>query len=436
MSGQGEQCRILKQVAAEMLACKKRGASAEEANALLMKGLVCLTEIKAANRTLCEETERVRDLTAEAKAQFDTAELSLQNLLYEKRHYLKEIRACKAYRSKYSDEEIGLMPEEEFLATAPEQFKEGIEDDHKRMLQRLDHEKYERGEAVKRVQALQMRRDALANNLKNKQDDLERVEQQFAAVRATAEPMREKLGIPAMRRPPGQVRCSALLPLPLYVAYVQLAAAQEAFDLPADVSIAGSLAEAEALASRPGDGASAADAASEAGGMDVDEDAEDADTETDLEPGEHRPVKRPRSAGATALDQAHPLMVIVKLSGDSGSSGALTLRLHYIPRLKLVTADCAEATGSARLARLFDGDDGLTVPTEAAHLAAGGQLSWEHTRSDRPYRWAQDLAGLDLLPPLDALGSGADGAAIPAGRLPDLRRKANARAVLERLSAR
>ncbi len=84
-------------------------------------------------------------------------------------------------------------------------------------------------------------------------------------------------------------------------------------------------------------------------------------------------------------------MVMVKLSGDSGSSEALTLRLHYIPRLKLVTADCAEAAGSGRLARLFDGDDGLTVPTEAAHLAAGGQLSWEHTRSDRPYRCNNDL---------------------------------------------
>ena len=79
-------------------------------------------------------------------------------------------------------------------------------------------------------------------------------------------------------------------------------------------------------------------------------------------------------------------MVMAKLCGDSGSSGPLTLRLHYIPRLKLVTADCAEAAGSARLAHLFDGDDGLTVSTEAAHVAAGGLLSWDHTRSDRPYR--------------------------------------------------
>lgn len=57
---QVEQCRLLKQVAAEMLACKKRGASAEETNAVFMKGLVCLTQIKAANRSLCEETERVQ----------------------------------------------------------------------------------------------------------------------------------------------------------------------------------------------------------------------------------------------------------------------------------------------------------------------------------------------------------------------------------------
>lgn len=58
-------------------------------------------------------------------------------------------------------------------------------------------------------------------------------------IRDKAEPVRAKLGIPVMRRPPGQGRCTELLPLPLYVAYVQLAAAQEAFDLPAEVSITG-----------------------------------------------------------------------------------------------------------------------------------------------------------------------------------------------------
>ncbi len=78
---------------------------------------------------------------------------------------------------------------------------------------------------------------------------------------------------------------------------------------------------------------------------------------------------------------------MAKIGAESaGSSRPVTLRLRYVPRLKLVTADCADSADSARLACLFDGDDGLTVPTEAAHLAADGQLSWETTRSDRPYR--------------------------------------------------
>ena len=41
---------------------------------------------------------QVREATAEAKAQFDNAELALQNLLYEKAYYLKEIRACRSFR--------------------------------------------------------------------------------------------------------------------------------------------------------------------------------------------------------------------------------------------------------------------------------------------------------------------------------------------------
>lgn len=44
---------------------------------------------------------QVRESTADAKAQFDNAELSLQNLLYEKDHYLKEIRACQSFRCAF-----------------------------------------------------------------------------------------------------------------------------------------------------------------------------------------------------------------------------------------------------------------------------------------------------------------------------------------------
>lgn len=88
--------------------------------------------------------------------------------------------------------------------------------------------------------------------------------------------------------------------------------------------------------------------------------------------------------------QAHPLIVTARVSAEptgAGNVSTLTLRLRYLLKLKLVTADCTEPADSALLARLFDGDDGLTVPSEAAHLVAGGQLSWDPARSDRPYRY-------------------------------------------------
>jgi hypothetical protein len=79
-------------------------------------------------------------------------------------------------RSKYSDEQIGLMSEEEFLTKAPDQFKEGIEDPHKLMLQRLEHEKFERLEALKRLEALRTRRDALAATVAGKRTFLTALE--------------------------------------------------------------------------------------------------------------------------------------------------------------------------------------------------------------------------------------------------------------------
>ena len=55
-----EQCKSLKLMAAEMLACRQRKGSPEELHKLFTKGLLHLTLLKAANRTVCEETEQAR----------------------------------------------------------------------------------------------------------------------------------------------------------------------------------------------------------------------------------------------------------------------------------------------------------------------------------------------------------------------------------------
>lgn len=93
------------------------------------------------NRLILLEEDRVKAETESAKAPVDFATLQLHNLLYEKNHYLKAIKACKDFRSKYPD--IELVPEEEFVRDAPDDIRGGVlssDGAHDLMLKRLNYE--------------------------------------------------------------------------------------------------------------------------------------------------------------------------------------------------------------------------------------------------------------------------------------------------------
>lgn len=162
--------------------------------------------------------------TEKAKARLDQAQLALQSILYEKSYYLNETRAILNFpcasqhhkglplalgvqilyiyhlrwgvakgrhggsathgelscrlsqalylgtlrprgctcRSKYTEEQVGLMPLVEFQASAPAQFREGDPSEHATTCRRLKHEKHARAEAVQQLEQLKSRRDALA----------------------------------------------------------------------------------------------------------------------------------------------------------------------------------------------------------------------------------------------------------------------------------
>ena len=65
------------------------------------------------------------------------------------------------------------------------------------------------------------------------------MQEQLTAVRTIAEPLRVRLDIPPMQQHFQQLRSLEKLPQPLHTAFLQLRAAQEAFGLPADISISG-----------------------------------------------------------------------------------------------------------------------------------------------------------------------------------------------------
>ena len=58
-------------------------------------------------------------------------------------------------------------------------------------------------------------------------------------MRTIAEPLRLRLNVPPLKQHQQQLRQLEQLPQPLHTAYLQLRAAQEAFGLPAEISISG-----------------------------------------------------------------------------------------------------------------------------------------------------------------------------------------------------
>lgn len=84
--------------------------------------------------------------TERAKAPVDFTTLQLHNLMYEKSHYVKAIKACRDFKSKYPD--IDLVPEEDFFKDAPEAIKDqslSNDSSHVLMPKRLNFELHQVG---------------------------------------------------------------------------------------------------------------------------------------------------------------------------------------------------------------------------------------------------------------------------------------------------
>lgn len=80
--------------------------------------------------------------------------------------------------------------------------------------------------------------------------------------------------------------------------------------------------------------------------------------------------------------QVHPLSLVITVKIQPPR----TIRLQWLTALQLVTAGAATKADKNALAELLPGDNGLFIPSEVAHAAAGGHLTWDSERLDRPYR--------------------------------------------------
>jgi THO complex subunit 5 len=211
-------------------------AAGSDAAGAARAAFITLLTLREQHKQRCLDTEALKEQTNTSKTQLDQSSMHLQNLLYEKQHYDKEIQACRNFASEVSDEQVGLAPLEEFEAAAPEHIRATLDgSEHKLMLARLQLEKAQRQQLAADLEVLQQEKAQALQKLQQRKARLEDLKARLVAISEQGKQLQPFLAPPVgLKTPPS---AAAALPTPLYVLYSQLAAAQEALQLPIGLAV-------------------------------------------------------------------------------------------------------------------------------------------------------------------------------------------------------
>ncbi|KAK4481513.1 hypothetical protein RD792_012414 [Penstemon davidsonii] len=377
------------EIVAKMLAIKKEAQPKSQLRELVTQILMNFVTLRQANRSILLEEDRVKVETERAKTPVDFTTLQLHNLMYEKNHYVKAIKNCKDFKTKYPD--IELVPEDEFFRDAPEEIKSS------------------RKELCKLRDKLELQKKSLQETIANRKKFLSSLPSHLKALKKASLPVQHQLGVLHTKKLKQQ-QLAELLPPPLYVIYSQLLAQKEAFGENIELDITGSVKDAQAFARQLANKDSAISTNLE--NSRVEEDAPD--EEDDGQRRRKRPKKVPtkENLDQSGIYQSHPLKVIIHIKDDNASDlesvKLISLKFEFLIKLNVV---CVGVEGSEEvpesniLCNLFPDDTGLELPQQSAKLCIGNSLSFDEKRPSRPYKWAQHLAGIDFLPEVSPLVS-------------------------------
>ncbi|XP_062076871.1 THO complex subunit 5B [Humulus lupulus] len=393
----------------KMLSIKKEGKPKPELKELVTQMFIHFVTLRQANRSILLQEDRVKAETENAKAPVDFATLQLHNLMYEKGHYIKAIKACKDFKSKYPD--IEFVPEEEFFRDAPEEIQNSVLSNnpaHNLMLKRLDFELFQRKELCKLREKLEQQKKSLSETIVNRKKFLSSLPSHLKSLKKASLPVQNLLGVLHTKKQK-QHHSAELLPPPLYVLYSQLLAQKEAFGEQVDLEILGSVKDAQTLAHQQTNVDTGISTNQESSRMEDDAVDEEED-------GQRRRKRTRRIPAKDNLEhagyQVHPLEVVLHVydndceASDLKSVKLITIKFEYLLKLNVV---CVGIEGSHEgpenniLCNLFPDDTGLELPHQSSKLLVGDSLVFDEKRTSRPYKWAQHLAGIDLLPELSPL---------------------------------
>ncbi|GAB6030068.1 THO complex subunit 5 [Chamberlinius hualienensis] len=390
-------CGNIRRLLKEIMELKlNKGASAEK-NEKRIQFLMLVLTLKKFNRLEKIHNKRARDLTNEVKAKVDAHHLKLLNLLYETTHLTKEVNKCLEFKSR--DEDIKLIPLEEFYKEAPKDISKAEttkNDNHAQTLARLDYELMQRKKLAETYKESEGAKERVSQEIKCKEEYLDSLAPSLHTILQATIPVQERLGMKQQVKS-RQNGMANLLPTPLFILYVKMNAYSEAWDDAISMTVEGDYEEAKAV-KQPA------------------EEKYEESGESDQE--EFQTNNRYRRSTTDRLGEKrrkiltkHPLNVSAVFSF---SGCTLKLHFYYLVTLNIVTVTSElhtevslgsptinVLTTNALLEYLFDGDSGKDTPNEANHyqLQRWGMDDFKSYISDlgRPFVWAQRLAGLEFI---------------------------------------
>lgn len=239
----------LKDYADTLLVIKAKGDHSDQLPAACAAGTALLLRAREHERSAALHAARLKEDSASQRNKLDHDSLQLHNLVYEQQYYDKEIAACRAFASAYTEQQIGSV-------TLPQQ-------QHEQELQRLTAELQQRQALQQQLQSLQHQKEQLLK-------ERNRVSTSYAELRQQVEHCHSgnsalvNMTQPSRSSIQADAEAAQLLPLPLYIIYTQAAAAASVVGLPLAVTIEGNPAIAkqqQQLSTQPGADPQAASAA-------------------------------------------------------------------------------------------------------------------------------------------------------------------------------
>ncbi|XP_058120526.1 THO complex subunit 5 homolog [Anopheles ziemanni] len=401
-----------------------------------IEGSLAFVLLKKLNRLDKVRIRDGRDALHKEKLRVDSNRLQLQNLLYEAEHLKREVQRCYLFKSQ--DEEIELVPVEEFYERAPETVSRPDHtktDEHIRRIARLEWELQQRKELDAQLKKLQTLKDAVQKDIVSKTERLESLGPRLRELLVATRPLQEALEMP-IESGWEILKTVRLLSQPLYLLYANVSAYGEACDNLISATIQGDEEEAKQLENSLQDDDSLNHGCNDSGVCNF-RDRGDSDNEENEHEQERGMKKRGHHRGQTKANLAeirkerlfkvHPLSVTItvrtqdqsSMPSDTQTGPGLALTFSYLPNMNVVTVDCAltgiQISGVAAgdvlavetiLNELFPGDNGDESPNPKTKYQLQ-ELSIEtplqmgkllvESNLGRSFRWVQELCGLEFI---------------------------------------